>query len=57
MRQMQVFLPAWVRALELEHPLKAALFAALRRNAQSIARLAEAEAAVAKVAELEQAGG
>lgn len=57
MRQMQVFLPAWVRALELEHPLKAALYAALRRNAQSIARLAEAEVAVAKVAELEQVCG
>ena len=32
MREVRVFLPAWVRALELEHPLKAALYSALREN-------------------------
>ncbi len=32
MREVRVFLPAWVRALELEHPLKAALYAALREE-------------------------
>lgn len=42
MREVRVFLPAWVRALELEHPLKAALYAALRENAAGIACLADA---------------
>ena len=39
MREVRVFLPAWVRALELEHPLKAALYAALRENAAGFACL------------------
>ena len=42
MREVRVFLPAWVRALELEHPLKAALYSALRENAAGIACLADA---------------
>ena len=45
MREVRVFLPAWVRALELEHPLKAALYSALRENAAGIACLADAEPA------------
>ncbi|MBQ3357109.1 MAG: stage IV sporulation protein A [Oscillospiraceae bacterium] len=57
MRQMRVFLPAWVQALELEHPLKAALYQALRTNAEAISRLAEAEPAIARVAELEDVCG
>lgn len=57
MREMQVFLPAWVQALELEHPLKAALYQALRTNAEAISRLAEAEPAIARVAELEDVCG
>lgn len=57
MREMRVFLPAWVQALELDHPLKAALYQALRTNAEAISRLAEAEPAVARVAELEDVCG
>ena len=57
MREMQVYLPAWVQALELDNPLKAALYDAMRRNACEISRLAEAEAAVQKVCELEQICG
>ncbi|MBQ3216540.1 MAG: stage IV sporulation protein A [Oscillospiraceae bacterium] len=57
LRQMQVFLPAWVQALELENPLKQALFEALRENAQKISRLAEAEPAIKQVAQLEQICG
>ena len=33
MREMRVFLPAWVQALECDNPLKAALFEAMRTNA------------------------
>jgi len=57
MREMRVYLPAWVQALEPEHPLKAALYQALRTNAEAISRLAEAEPAVARVAELEDVCG
>ncbi len=57
MREMRVFLPTWVQALELDHPLKAALYQALRTNAEAISRLAEAEPAVARVAELEDVCG
>ncbi|MGN1307426.1 MAG: stage IV sporulation protein A [Faecousia sp.] len=57
MREMRVFLPAWVQALEIDSPLKAALYESLRRNASAISRIAEAEPAVAKVAELEQVCG
>ena len=57
MREMQVFLPAWVQTLELEHPLKAALYEVLRSNAAAISRLAEAEPAIARVAQLEDICG
>lgn len=57
MREMRVFLPAWVQALELDHPLKAALYQALRANAEAISRLAEAEPAIARVAQLEDVCG
>lgn len=57
MREMRVFLPAWVQALELDNPLKAALYEALRTNASAIGKLAEAEAAIKTIAELEQVCG
>ncbi len=57
LREMQVFLPPWVQALELEHPLKAALYEALRKNAEGISRLAQAEPALGKLLELEQVCG
>lgn len=46
-----------VRALELEHPLKAALYSALRENAAGIACLADAEPALRRACELEQVCG
>ena len=54
LRQMRVFLPPWVKALEAENPLKQALFDALRRNGEGITRLAEAAPAMEQVAQLEQ---
>lgn len=57
MREMRVYLPAWVQALELDHPLKAALYQALRTNAEAISRLAEAEPAIARIAQLEDVCG
>lgn len=57
MREMRVFLPAWVQALEIDSPLKTALYGALRQNAEAVSRLAEAEAAIRAVADLEQICG
>ena len=57
LRQMQVFLPPWVQALETADPLKQALYEALQQNAKNISRLAEAEPALEKVAQLEQICG
>ena len=57
MRQMRVFLPAWVQALEFDNPLKCALYETLRRAAEGIARLAEAEVALREVCALEQVRG
>lgn len=57
MREMRVFLPAWVQALECDNPLKAALFEAMRTNAAQISRVAETEAAIKRICELEQVCG
>ena len=54
LRELRVFLPPWVQALELEHPLKAALYAALQEQASQITRLAEAEPMLQRLTELEQ---
>ena len=57
LRQLQVFLPSWVQALEYDNPLKVTLYEALRRNARQISRLAEAEPMIGRVCELEQICG
>lgn len=57
MQELQVYLPAWVQALELNHPMKAALYDALRQNAEGISRLAEAEPSISRMTELEQVCG
>lgn len=57
MRELRFFLPSWVRALEVEHPLKSALFEAMRRNADRISRLVEAEPAIRDICQSEQVQG
>lgn len=57
MREMRVFLPAWVQALDYEDPLKCSLYEALRVHAEAVSRLAEAEASIKKVCELDQVCG
>lgn len=57
LRELRVFLPAWVQALETEHPLTAALYESLRRNASAVSSIAEAEPAIAQVCELEPVCG
>ena len=57
MRELRVFLPAWVQALEYDSPLKCTLYTMLREQAESISRLAQADDALKKLCELEQVGG
>ena len=54
MKQLQVFLPRWVEALEPEHPVKAALYEALLQRSEEIGNLGQAECALQKLKELEQ---
>ncbi len=57
MRELRVFLPAWVQALEYDSPLKRSLYTLLREQAERISRLAQADNALKKLCELEQVGG
>ncbi len=54
MGQLRVYLPRWMDALEPEHPVKAALYEALRQRFDEIAALGQAEAVLRKLRELEQ---
>ena len=53
MRQLQVYLPRWMDALEPEHPVKAALYEALLQRAQEISTLGQAEMTLQNLRELE----
>ena len=53
LRQVLVYLPRWLDALEADHPLKAALYPALQKKAAEIASLAQAEGTLGKLRELE----
>ena len=54
--QLQVFMPRWVDALEMEHPLKAEVYGALLEKAEQIGSLAQAEGILETLRELEQVG-
>ena len=54
MMELQVKLPRWVDALEADHPVKAALYAALLHRAKDITSLAQAEEQIMKLRDLEQ---
>ncbi len=54
MRELRVYLPRWMDALETDHPVKAALYEALLQRSQEISSLAQAEASLSKLKELEQ---
>lgn len=53
MLELQVFLPRWMDALEQEHPVKAALYTALREKAKTIGSLSQAENILSGLRELE----
>ena len=54
LKQLHVFLPRWVDALEPDHPVKAALYEALLKRAEEIGNLGQAECSLGKLKELEQ---
>lgn len=53
MQQLAVYLPRWMDALEMDHPVKSALYTALLQVAEQIACLAQAEGTLAALGELE----
>ena len=54
MKELRVFLPRWMDALEWTHPVKASLQEALLQRAQEITSLGLAETTLAQLKELEQ---
>ncbi len=51
--ELGVFLPPWLDALRPEHPVKAALYRALKEAAADLRRLRDAEAAAGRIGEME----
>ena len=54
LKQLLVFLPRWMDALEADHPVKAALYEALLQRAQEISALGQAEATLSSLQDMEQ---
>ena len=54
MTQMKIWLPRWLDALEEGHPVKAALYQALRERAERIGSLGQAEQVLSDLQELSQ---
>lgn len=54
MRELRIYLPRWMDALEPEQPVKAALYEALLQRAGEISTLGQAEASLSQLKELEQ---
>ena len=52
-RQLRVYMPRWMDALEADHPVKATLYEALLQQAEQIAALGQAEASLSALKELE----
>ena len=53
-KELDLFLPAWVDALDQEHPIKAALYEAIRSCASNLCRVRDIEGAVAGLGNCEQ---
>jgi len=54
MRELRVYLPRWMDALEQTHPVKQALYEALLQRAEEISSLGQAETTLSRLRELEQ---
>ena len=57
MVELRVFLPDWVRALEVTHPLKTGVYHALLHAAESVTRLAQLDEELKTVAAVEAVEG
>ncbi len=55
--ELWFYLPKWVQTLETTHTLKTALYEAMRRSAEEISKISEAEPAIGKLCELENVSG
>ena len=53
MKELRVYLPRWMDAVEPEHPVKAALYEALMQRAAQIATLGQAETTLSELKSLE----
>lgn len=53
-KELDLFLPSWVDALEQEHPIKAALYSAIREGAQDLRRIRDVQAAMDAMSGCEQ---
>ncbi len=54
MRELRVYLPRWMDALEVGHPVKAALYEALLTRAEQISALGQAETTLSGLKDMEQ---
>lgn len=54
MQQLQVHLPRWMDALDMDNPVKASLYEALIQRAEEISALGQAEATLSQLRQLEQ---
>ena len=54
MRELRIYLPRWMDALENDHPVKAALYEALLQRAGEISALGQAQATLSQLKDLEQ---
>jgi len=54
LREMEVYLPAWVDALPLEHPIKSGLYDALRKETAALRRIRDLEGSVSALNEREE---
>lgn len=55
--EVQFYYPGWLEALEAAHPLKAALYAAIRESCASFGTISEAEKNLSTIASMEQVQG
>ena len=54
MQELDLFLPPWVDALPQEHPIKAALYGAIRQGAGQLHRIRDVDGAIGAMRECEQ---
>ena len=57
MKELRVYMPRWIDALEADHPTKASVYQALLQLAEDISQLGQAEGSLQHLKELEQIKG